>query len=337
MAEPQVLFVQRDGALLADAEAPQRAEDVNLAPGVVPALARLARAGWQLVLIGDPERSAPPASVADWLESMLASQGVAFTESRHGPVANGEPAVALLRTWTAGAPLDRARSLAVGDTRFAALVDCLGVTTRTPATGGWPALAHELLDRPRVGEVVRRTSETMIRVRVDLDAEGPQRIATGLGFFDHMLEQIGRHGGFALDLECEGDLHIDEHHTVEDCALALGGAIDRALGDRRGIGRFGFLLPMDDTRAQVAVDLGGRPYCVFEADFPRDAVGGLSTEMVAHFFRSLAEALRANIHVSVAGSNTHHMVEACFKGTGRALRDALARRGESLPSTKGLL
>lgn len=337
MADPKVLFVQREGALLVNASAPERIDEIQLADAVVPSLARLAGAGWQLVLIGDYARPAPPAAVREWLESMLASQGVAFGEVHHGPVPDGGSALALLHTWTAGAPLDRARSLAVGDTRFAALFEALGVATRAVDPGGWPALARELLERPRTAEVVRRTSETGIRVRVDLDAEGPQRIRTGLGFFDHMLEQVGRHGGFALELECDGDLHIDEHHTVEDCALALGAAIDRALGDRRGIGRFGFLLPMDETRAQVAVDLGGRPYCVFEADFPRDAVGGLSTEMVAHFFRSLAESLRANIHVAVTGSNTHHMVEACFKGTGRALRDALARHGESLPSTKGLL
>jgi imidazoleglycerol-phosphate dehydratase/histidinol-phosphatase len=138
-------------------------------------------------------------------------------------------------------------------------------------------------------------------------------------------------------LDCRGDLEIDEHHTVEDCALALGQALDLALGDRRGIGRYGFLLPMDESLAQVAIDLSGRPAFAFEAAFPRDRVGELSTEMVRHFFASLSQALGAAVHLQVRGENTHHMVEALFKGAGRALRPALARSGSELPSTKGVL
>jgi imidazoleglycerol-phosphate dehydratase/histidinol-phosphatase len=172
---------------------------------------------------------------------------------------------------------------------------------------------------------------------VDLDATDPITINTGIGFYDHMLDQIARHGGFSLQLECKGDLEIDEHHTVEDVALALGQAIKEALGDKRGIGRFGFLLPMDETQAQVALDIGGRPYLVFEGEFPRTEVGGLPTELVPHFFRSLGETLGASIQLSVTGENTHHMVEACFKSTGRALRGALERKGTDLPSTKGTL
>ena len=145
------------------------------------------------------------------------------------------------------------------------------------------------------------------------------------------------HGGFRLKLSCEGDLVIDEHHTVEDCALALGQALNQALGDRRGIGRYGFLLPMDESLAQVAIDLSGRPACVFEANFPRDRVGELSTEMVQHFFASLSQTLGAAIHLKVEGENTHHMVEALFKGAGRALKQALARQGNEVPSTKGSL
>jgi imidazoleglycerol-phosphate dehydratase/histidinol-phosphatase len=201
----------------------------------------------------------------------------------------------------------------------------------------WDSIAHRLVNRPRQATVTRTTRETEIRVFVDLDAGGGSRIATGIGFFDHMLDQLASHGGFRLELDCRGDLEIDEHHTVEDCALALGQALDRALGDRRGVGRYGFLLPMDESMAQVAVDLSGRPAFVFDARFPRDTVGGLSTEMVRHFFASLSQALRAAIHLKVEGENTHHMVEALFKGTGRALRPALARSGRGLPSTKGVL
>jgi imidazoleglycerol phosphate dehydratase HisB len=152
-----------------------------------------------------------------------------------------------------------------------------------------------------------------------------------------MLEQVARHGGFSLELSCKGDLDVDEHHTVEDCALALGQALREALGDKRGIGRFGFVLPMDEALAQVAIDLSGRAYSVFTGRFERNAVGGLPTELVPHFFRSLADSLGAAIHVEVRGENTHHMVEACFKGVGRALRRAFRVRGTELPSSKGVL
>jgi imidazoleglycerol phosphate dehydratase HisB len=148
---------------------------------------------------------------------------------------------------------------------------------------------------------------------------------------------VARHGGFALELRCRGDLEIDEHHTVEDCALALGQALREALGDKIGIARYGFVLPMDEAQAQVAIDLSGRPYTVFEGKFNRESVGGLPTELVPHVFRSLSESLRAAIHVSVRGENSHHMIEACFKGVGRALRQAFRIEGTDLPSSKGVL
>jgi len=174
-------------------------------------------------------------------------------------------------------------------------------------------------------------------VAVDLDRTAPVTIATGIAFFDHMLEQVARHGGFALELRCSGDLEIDEHHTVEDTALALGQALREALGAKRGIARYGFLLPMDEARAQIALDLSGRPYALFEGRFNREAVGGLPTELVPHFFRSLADSLGAALHISVQGENTHHMIEACFKGVGRALRQAVRVEGTELPSSKGSL
>ena len=189
----------------------------------------------------------------------------------------------------------------------------------------------------RTAKIDRKTKETEISVEINLDGSGIYQINTGIGFFDHMLTQISVHGLFDLSIKAKGDLHIDPHHTVEDCALALGQALNQALGDRRGIGRYGFTLPMDESLAQVAVDLSGRPAVVFEADFPRDRVGEFSTEMVKHFFASLSQSLGAAIHVKVSGENTHHMIEAVFKGAGRALRPALERRGNQLPSTKGML
>jgi len=189
----------------------------------------------------------------------------------------------------------------------------------------------------RRASIQRTTKETDIRVEVDLDREGATQVDTGLGFFDHMLEQIARHGGFSLQLRCKGDLHIDEHHTIEDCALALGQALKTALGDKRGIHRYGFVLPMDEALAQVAIDLSGRPYCVFEGRFGRDQIGQLPTELVPHFFRSLSETLGAAINIKVEGDNTHHMIEACFKGLGRTLRQAIRITDTELPSTKGML
>ena len=193
------------------------------------------------------------------------------------------------------------------------------------------------MDAPRRARTTRKTRETDIRVSVDLDHGDPVSISTGIGFYDHMLEQIARHGGFSLNVECAGDLHVDEHHTVEDTALALGAALREALGDKRGIGRYGFMLPMDESEARVSIDLSGRSCLVFDGEFPRQQVGGLATELVPHFFQSLADSLGAALHVQVRGDNTHHMVEACFKSVGRALRQAIRREGNDLPSTKGTL
>jgi imidazoleglycerol-phosphate dehydratase/histidinol-phosphatase len=223
------------------------------------------------------------------------------------------------------------------DLEFAANLKVRGISVRRHGAPHetWAAALQELLARR--AQLVRETSETRIEVRVNLDAALPLQVATGIGFFDHMLAQLARHGGLALELTCRGDLHVDEHHTVEDCALALGEALRRALGSKAGIARYGFLLPMDEAEARVAIDLSGRAFARFSGRFPRETVGALPTELVPHFFRSLAEALGAAIHVSVTGENTHHMIEACFKGVGRALRQALRREGTELPSTKGVL
>lgn len=191
--------------------------------------------------------------------------------------------------------------------------------------------------RRRRASVTRTTRETAISASVDLDAAGPVRIDTGVGFYDHMLQQTAHHGGFALSLSCAGDLHIDSHHTIEDCALAFGQAFRDALGDRRGIARFGFVLPMDEAEARLSIDLGGRPFLVFDGVFAAPALGAYPTEMTAHVFRSFAEALGASVHLAVTGDNDHHKTEACFKALGRALRQAIRRESDDTPSTKGVL
>ncbi len=190
----------------------------------------------------------------------------------------------------------------------------------------------------RVAEEFRTTKETDISVRVNLDDPSSVSIETGLGFFDHMLEQIAKHGGMGLTLKCAGDLHIDSHHSVEDTALAFGAALKKALGNKVGIGRYGFVMPMDETQAKVAIDLSGRPAFVFNGDFPTENVGPFAAEMCPHFFLSLSQAMGASIQIDVTGDNTHHMIEACFKGVGRALRPAISRGPTTdIPSTKGVI
>jgi imidazoleglycerol-phosphate dehydratase len=193
----------------------------------------------------------------------------------------------------------------------------------------------------REGNVERNTNETDIVVAVNLDGTGETEIATGIGFFDHMLELMLRNAAIDGSIHAVGDLQVDEHHTVEDVGLVLGGAIGEALGERRGIRRYGFTLPMDETLARVVLDLGGRPFVVFDAEFARERVGELPTELVEDFIRALAQTLGANIHVKVEyGRNDHHRIEAIFKGLGRALRAAIERDSrleDRVPSTKGVL
>ena len=217
----------------------------------------------------------------------------------------------------------------------------LSIGTGAENEAALAALGVPAAGRPaRRAATVRDTKETKIAVAIDLDADGPRKIDTGIPFYDHMLDQVAAHGGFALTLACEGDLEIDAHHTLEDCAIAFAQTLSKALADRRGIGRFGFSLPMDEAEAHVLIDLSGRPYSVFEGDFAASHIGAWPTEMTAHIFRSFADNLGAAIHVRVTGENDHHKTEACFKAFGRALRQAVARDGtgaEAVPSTKGVL
>jgi len=389
----KILFVDRDGTLIVEPPDQQidRFEKLTLVENVIPALRRCVAAGYELVMVSNQDglgtAAFPQADFdgpQDLLLRILRSQGIVFRDIVIDTSLPGErkdtrkPGIGLMRGYLAADDWNRAASAVIGDRetdlQFAANLGVRGF--RLGPDWDWDAIAHVLCDAPRVGEVERTTKETRIRVRVDLDRAADAVVATGIGFFDHMLEQIGKHGAFALVLTCAGDSHVDEHHIVEDCALALGDALRRALGDKRGIGRYGsategdgeddagkfriptaqrqpsalspqpslidITLPMDETLARAVLDLSGRPYFVFDGPlpngaFPRDMVGELPTELVTHFFRSLCETLRANLHLAVRGQNTHHMVEACFKATARALREALRRDGDTLPSTKGVL
>jgi imidazoleglycerol-phosphate dehydratase / histidinol-phosphatase len=278
------------------------------------------------------------------------SQGIRFRDTlidRSFPHENAptrKPRLGLVQPLLRDRGIDWARSAMVGDREtdieFAANLGIRGFKLKSPQFGDgvdWAQIAHTLVDVPRTATVVRATKETKIEVEVDLDREADPEVKTGLGFYDHMLEQLGKHGGFALRLHCDGDLHIDEHHTVEDSALALGQALRQALGDKKGIGRYGFTLPMDEAQASAALDWSGRPYFVFDGEFKREKVGDLATELVPHVFRSLCETAGLNLHLSVRGDNDHHKIEACFKAVARALRQSIRREGDALPSTKGTL
>jgi imidazoleglycerol-phosphate dehydratase/histidinol-phosphatase len=354
----KVLFIDRDGTLIEEPHDNQvdALHKIRLVKDVIPALLDLAAAGYRFVMVSNQDglgtSSFPEEDFQicqDHVVALFESQGIRFDEVFVCPHFEADhcecrkPRTGLLTKYLAANNIDVARSAVIGDRDTdVKLGERLGLRSFKVAAVGphestWSGIVDALIRANRVALVERQTRETTIRAGVNLDAGGRINVDTGIGFFDHMLEQIAKHGGFSLDLNCEGDLQIDEHHTVEDTAIVLGTALREALGDKRGTGRYGFLLPMDESEAQVAIDLSGRGNFEFVAEFPRDNVGELSTEMVEHFFRSLAESLAAAIHIEVEGENTHHMVEACFKAVGRSLRQAIRMDGSELPTTKGTL
>jgi imidazoleglycerol-phosphate dehydratase/histidinol-phosphatase len=354
----RILFVDRDGTVVEEPSDYQldRLDKVRLVPGVIPALIELRNAGFRLVMVSNQDGLGSDTflqsdfdRVQAHILDILASQGIDFDEIFICPhraedrCACRKPRTGLLTRFLAATSIDMADSAVIGD-RDTDLQLAANLGVRGFLVGGgkgssmrWPDIARELLSRGRRAEIHRKTRETDISVQVDLDSIEPVQIDTGIGFYDHMLEQIARHGGFSLKLSCSGDLQIDEHHTVEDTAICLGNALRQALGDKRGIERYGFLLPMDESEARVALDLSGRAAFEFRGEFPRPEVGGLPSELVPHFFRSLSDSMGAALHIEVRGKNAHHMIEACFKSVGRSLRQAIRVDGTIIPSSKGTL
>jgi imidazoleglycerol-phosphate dehydratase/histidinol-phosphatase len=358
MTVRRILFLDRDGTLneeVADEQIDSLAK-IRLMPGVIPALLDLKRAGFSFVVVTNQDGLGTarfPQENFDLAQrcilDLFSSQGIEFEavflcpHFKHEGCECRKPNLGMVKEFLRTHEIDKANSFMVGDRatdlEFAANLGIAGlkIALHGPPEETWPRIAARILASSRRARVHRKTRETEVTVDVDLSSEGPSVIATGLGFFDHMLEQIAKHGGFALNLKCSGDLQIDEHHTVEDCALSLGKALREALGDKRGIARYGFLLAMDEAEAQVALDLSGRPFFVWEGKFNRERVGELPTELVPHFFRSLAESLGAALHIAVRGDNSHHMIESCFKGVGRSLRQAIRLESHEIPSSKGTL
>jgi imidazoleglycerol-phosphate dehydratase/histidinol-phosphatase len=285
---------------------------------------------------------------------ILESEGVVFDDIcidrsfAHENLPTRKPGTGMLQTYVHG-PYDLSKSFVIGDResdiKLAENLGCKSVhisDTRTTgadlSTMSWEEIFNYLSNRNRTASVHRSTSETNIEIDLNLDGAGRSEISTGIGFFDHMLDQISRHGGMDLSIHVKGDLHIDPHHTIEDTGLALGKAFIQALGSKKGIGRYGFTLPMDDCLARVAIDFGGRPWLNWHAEFKREKVGEMPTEMFSHFFKSFSDTAKCNLDIRADGENEHHKIESIFKAFARSLKMAVERTGSGdIPSTKGML
>ena len=352
----KILFIDRDGTLIQEPEDQQidAYEKLLLVDDVIPALLELRDHGFEFVMVTNQDGLGtdchPLANFIGPHELMMQifeSQGITFAGVHIDPSFPHEnspqrkPELGMVLEYLKTGTLDLQNSYVIGDRDSdLQLAENMGITGLKigPDDLAWLEIAEVITQRPRSATMIRKTNETEIEVFVDLDSrQAEDEIQTGIGFFDHMLEQLSKHGGFTLQVKCAGDLHIDAHHTVEDVGLAIGRALDEALGDRQGIGRYGFLLAMDESQSNVAIDLSGRPSYVQVGEFTTDRIGEIPTEMFGHFFQSLSQSLRAAIQVEFRGQNNHHMAETMFKGVGRALRPALARSGHEMPSTKGVL
>ena len=373
----RVLFIDRDGTLVVEPPVDYQLdslEKLEFRPRVFQSLAYVAaRLDFEWVMVTNQDGMGTPSFPAEtfWpaqhkIIQALANEGIRFDEvcidtslpEEQRPTR--KPGTAMLTRYTTG-DYDLAHSYVIGDrltdVQLAANLGCRAIYFAPAATGvaeveaaglapvceavtdDWWQVAQILCGGTRRVSLSRRTAETDIQVSLNLDGTGCTQIHTGLGFFDHMLDQLGRHSGVDLRVDVAGDLQVDEHHTIEDTALVLGEAFARALGDKRGIARYGFSLPMDDALCRVALDFGGRPWLVWKARFRREKIGDMPTEMFLHFFKSFSDAARRNLHIEAVGANEHHKIEGIFKAFARALKMAVKRdvTDSTLPSTKGSL
>lgn len=363
------LFIDRDGTLIAEPDDFQvdSTDKVVFEPFVIPALLKLIAHGYTLVMVSNQDGLGTASFPLDTftkphelIVNTLESQGISFEQILICPHKSEDhcdcrkPRLGLVMSYLKDTSWERNASYFIGDRETDVQMGLnMGIKSirYNRESFGWKSIAEGLCITPRTATVERNTKETQIKISVDLDHQGQSHFDTGMGFFDHMLDQIATHGGISIRACVKGDLNVDEHHSIEDTGIALGQAILKALGDKRGIGRFGFVLPMDEVYAEVfadklnednitvALDISGRPHVEFDLDaaFTRDEVGQMPTQMVSHFFESLAVALGLTLHMKVTSGNAHHQVEALFKAFGRALRQALAVHGNELPSSKGKL
>lgn len=357
----RLLIIDRDGTLIKEPADFQidSFEKLELLPEVIRWLGKIVREmDYELVMASNQDglgtKSFPEDTFLgpqNHLLKTLKSEGIVFNdiliapsfEEENSP--NRKPRTGMLGKYLNG-DYDLENSFVIGD-RLTDVELALNLGAKSIFIGGnstkanysvsdWEEI-YQIVKPKRVATVTRKTNETNISTTVDLDGALDGKLDTGLGFLDHMLEQIDRHAGIGISVTCKGDLHVDEHHTVEDIAIVFGQAINQALVNKAGIGRYGFALPMDDCNAKVLIDLGGRPYFKWNVTFKREKIGDMATELLPHFFQSLSYSLNANIHVKAKGKNEHHKAEAIFKAFARALRQAVRVDGKELPSTKGSL
>lgn len=374
----KVLFIDRDGTLTVEPNDFQLDTFNKLVfyPGVFQYLGNISRdLDYELVMVTNqdglgtenfPESNFWPTQ--KFLIKTFKNEGIIFKEvfiDRTFPEDNAptrKPGTALLESYINNTNYDLKNSFVIGDRltdmQLAKNLGCKGVfIDNNPALGAeevsdkdldstivlktksWEFIYRHLLMRDRAVSFERKTSETVVYIEINLDGRGESKVETGLAFFDHMLDQFSKHGGIDLSLKTVGDLDVDEHHTIEDTAIALGEAISVALGDKKGIERYGFTLPMDDSLAEVSIDFGGRSWLVWEADFRREMIGKMPTEMFYHFFKSFADSAKANLNIRAKGDNEHHKIEAIFKAFAKSIKMAIKKDVEKmiLPSTKGTL
>ncbi|MFA6127203.1 MAG: bifunctional histidinol-phosphatase/imidazoleglycerol-phosphate dehydratase HisB [Bacteroidales bacterium] len=370
----KLLFIDRDGTLIQEPlnEQVDNFEEFHYLPGVFTHLGRIARLlPFELVMVSNQDGLGTDAFPEDtfWpvhnrMVETFEQEDIVFSdilidrsfEPENLPTR--KPGIGMLQKYCSW-EYDLAGSYVIGDRttdiRLAANLGCQGIyigsldkwNSRAQAQDEkhcvlkvttWKEIADFLIRQERFAEIRRTSRETDILVKVALYGEGKSMISTGIGFFDHMLDQLARHSGCDLEIEVHGDLKVDEHHTVEDTAIVLGQAFRKAWGDLKGMNRYGFVLPMDDSEASVSIDLGGRPYLQWNAEFQREKVGELPTELVPHFFRSFSDGARCTLHIEATGENEHHKIEAIFKALARTLKQAIAGDGEGgVPSTKGAI
>ena len=366
----KILFLDRDGTLIKEPEDQQidSLEKLEFIPGVFRVLYQLINQfDYELVMVSNQDGlgtgSYPAESfdlVQEKLLNTLKGEGIEFSEiliDKSFPSdnsSNRKPNTGMVEKYL-NSRLDYENSYVIGD-RYTdlQLAQNMGIKgimlNNNPDINisnnktlfickGWIDILEVISKNYRSAEVKRDTSETRIEIELSLDGDGKNNISTGLRFFDHMLEQLGKHSGINLSVKVIGDLDIDEHHTIEDTAIALGEALRNALGNKKGIERYGFVLPMDDCLAQVALDFGGRPWLVWDAEFKREKIGDMPTEMFYHFFKSLADAAQCNLNIKAEGTNEHHKIESIFKALGRAIKMAVKQEefSNAIPSTKGIL